>query len=374
LKIVSVVGARPQFIKAAAVSRAIRAFPGIRELLLHTGQHYDSNMSQVFFEELEIPAPDINLGVGSGPHGAQTARMIEGIESALIVHRPDAVLIYGDTNSTLAAALAAAKLHIPVAHVEAGLRSFNRAMPEETNRVLSDHCSDLLFAPTTTAVKNLRNEGFATKKIHLVGDVMYDAARFYAQKAERTSRILAQLGLSGGGYVLCTIHRAENTDDLSRILAIFKALLGLANEIRVVLPLHPRTRGIIGRHAIGSIEHRNLTVIDPVGYLDMILLEKNARMIATDSGGVQKEAYFYHIPCATLRTETEWIELVDTGWNTLIDPRSEQLAAGELIRLINVDTRAWPHPDLFGDGAAAERVCALLGAHTAFDQDLLRRR
>lgn len=366
MKIVSIVGARPQFIKAAGVSRAIRGRrPRIREVLVHTGQHYDRNMSEVFFTELEIPAPDVNLGIGSGTHGTQTARMIEGIESILVEQKPDSVLIYGDTNSTLAAALAAVKLRVPIAHVEAGLRSFNRAMPEEINRVLADHCADLLLAPTDAAIQNLRNEGIATSKIHLVGDVMYDAAKFYAQKAEVKSRILTRLGLSAGDYVLCTVHRAENTDEPGRIRAIFGALQELADEIPVVLPMHPRTQNALRRPAPGPIEHRNLMVIDPVGYLDMIMLEKNARMIATDSGGVQKEAYFYAVPCATLRTETEWVELVGAGWNTLIEPQTKEMIATELLRLLHVESKPRSHPDFYGDGTASERICALLCGEAA---------
>lgn len=360
MKIVSIVGARPQFIKAATVSRALAARPGIREILIHTGQHYDWNMSDIFFRELGISAPALNLGVGPGSHGAQTARMLTGIENALLEHRPDAVLVYGDTNSTLAAALAAVKLRLPIAHVEAGLRSFNRAMPEEINRVLTDHCADWLLAPTQTAVLNLRHEGITEAKIHLVGDVMYDAALFYAQEAEQKSRILRRLGIAAGGYVLCTIHRAENTDDGQRLRAICKALEQLADEVPVVWPIHPRTQAVAGRYGNGLRTHCSLLVIDPVGYLDMALLEKNARMIVTDSGGVQKEAYFYHVPCATLRTETEWVELVEAGWNTLIDPTSGESIAAELLRRMRTLTKPLEHPALYGDGAAARRICDVL--------------
>ena len=319
LKVVSVVGARPQFIKAAAVSRVLRATPGVREVLVHTGQHYDDNMSRVFFEELEIPEPDYHLGVGSGTHGAQTGRMLEAIEQVLLEEKPDWVLVYGDTNSTLAGALAAVKLHIPVAHVEAGLRSFNRRMPEEINRVLTDHASDLLFAPTEAAVANLRREGIPEERIHCVGDVMYDAALYYGMKAERESRILERLSLTRKGYILATVHRAENTDDHARLRAILQALSEAAQEVGVVFPVHPRTRKAMERYGLTDLV-RPLIVIDPVGYLDMVMLEKNARLIVTDSGGVQKEAFFYRVPCVTLREETEWEELVELGWNRLVPP------------------------------------------------------
>lgn len=318
MKIASVVGARPQFIKTAAVSRALRAIEGVKETLIHTGQHYDANMSSVFFEELEIPHPDYNLGIGSATHGAQTGRMLEAIEGVLLKEKPDWVLVYGDTNSTLAGALAAVKLHIPVAHVEAGLRSFNRRMPEEINRVLTDHASDLLFAPTQTAVENLQREGIPDARIKLVGDVMYDAALYYGAKAERQSRILNALKLEPKGYILATIHRAENTDDPLRLRAIFDSLAEIAHEIKVVLPLHPRTRAALVQASLYDKAAQSICLIEPVGYLDMMMLEKNARLIATDSGGVQKEAFFYHVPCVTLREETEWVELVELGWNYLI--------------------------------------------------------
>ncbi|MFM7580366.1 MAG: non-hydrolyzing UDP-N-acetylglucosamine 2-epimerase, partial [Microcystaceae cyanobacterium] len=302
MKIVTIVGARPQFIKAATVSRVLRSTPHCQEILVHTGQHYDKNLSDIFFEELEIPKPDYHLGIGSGSHGQQTGRMLEAIENVLLTEKPDGVLVYGDTNSTLAGALAAVKLHIPIAHVEAGLRSFNRQMPEEINRVLTDHSSDLLFAPTIAAVNHLKKEGIDPQKIHLVGDVMYDAALFYGKKGDRPSSVLQTLlktlKLEPQNYILATIHRAENTDRQQRLTAIFEAFQQIAKTIPVVMPLHPRTQKFLHDYQL-EILTQNLTLIDPVGYLDMVQLEKNARLIVTDSGGIQKEAYFYQVPCLT---------------------------------------------------------------------------
>jgi len=357
ITVLTVVGARPQFIKAATVSRAIRATGGIREILVHTGQHYDSNMSDVFFVELDIPVPDHHLGIGSGPHGQQTGRMLEALEAVMQTERPDWVLVYGDTNSTLAGALAAAKLHIPVAHVEAGLRSFNRRMPEEINRVVTDHLSSLLFAPTETAVRHLRNEGIPEGAIRLVGDVMYDAALFYAERAERHSIILERLNMSPGSYVLATIHRAENTDVPERLRAIFEGLCRVAHHIPVVLPLHPRTCGALERAGLLSKVKETLRVIDPVGYLDMVQLEKNARLVVTDSGGVQKEAYFYRVPCVTLRDETEWIELVETGWNRLVPPESPEAVERGVLEALD---HKGDDVCLYGDGSAAHRIVAAL--------------
>jgi len=357
-KILSVVGARPQFIKAAAVSRVLRVTRGMREVLVHTGQHYDHGMSGVFFRELGIPRPDRNLGIGSGGHGAQTGRMLEALEHAIVKEKPDWVLVYGDTNSTLAGALAAAKLKVPVAHVEAGLRSWNRAMPEEVNRVVADHVSDLLFAPTRTAVANLRREGIARDKIVETGDVMYDAALHYGRQAERASRMLKKLGLEERGFVLATVHRAENTDDPRRLTAIFSALSRLARDVAVVVPVHPRTRKALAR--TGWRPGAQLRAIDPVGYLDMVMLEKHARLIATDSGGVQKEAYFYRVPCATLRTETEWVELVDAGWNRLVPP----FAAADIYRTLRRMLASFRRPRaasaLYGAGDAARRIARAL--------------
>jgi UDP-GlcNAc3NAcA epimerase len=358
MKVLSIVGARPQFIKAAAVSRVLRRARGMREVLVHTGQHYDRNMSQVFFRELGIPRPDRNLGIGSGGHGAQTGRMLEALERAMLQERPDWVLIYGDTNSTLAGALAAAKLHARVAHVEAGLRSWNRAMPEEINRVVADHVSDLLLAPTRTAVANLRREGVAANRIVRVGDVMYDAALYYGEKAERSSGILRRLGLDGADYILATVHRAENTDSPRRLHAIVSALNRLARGIPVVVPVHPRTRQALGRRAWRPAA--GLRLIDPVGYLDMVMLEKRARLIATDSGGVQKEAYFYRVPCATLRTETEWTELVASGWNRLVPPFSGPDIYRTLHRMLTSFRRPRAAPELYGAGDAALRIARAL--------------
>jgi UDP-GlcNAc3NAcA epimerase len=358
LRILSVVGARPQFIKAAAVSRALRATRGVREVLVHTGQHYDDNMSDVFFRELEIPRPDLRLGIGSGTHGAQTGRMLEALERVIARAHPDWVLVYGDTNSTLAGALAAAKLRVPVAHVEAGLRSWNRAMPEETNRVAADHVSDLLLAPTDTAVANLLREGVPARRIRKVGDVMYDAALYYGDKAERTSRVLRKLALAARNYVLATVHRAENTDHPGRLRAVFGGLAKLARDIAVVVPVHPRTRKALARS--GWRPGAALRLIEPVGYLDMVMLEKHARLIATDSGGVQKEAFFYRVPCATLRTETEWVELVQTGWNRLVAPSSEGRVHRELRRMLASFRRPRATPALYGSGRAAERIARVL--------------
>lgn len=361
MKVLTVVGARPQFIKAAAVSRVLRATPGVREVIVHTGQHYDGNMSRVFFEELEIPEPDYHLGVGSGTHGAQTGRMLEAIEQVLLEERPDWVLVYGDTNSTLAGVLAAVKLHIPTAHVEAGLRSFNRRMPEEINRVLTDHASDLLFAPTEVAVQNLRQEGIPDERIHLVGDVMYDAALYYGAKAKRVSRILDQLGLEPKGYVLATVHRAENTDDPVRFRAIMSGLVEVAREIPVVLPLHPRTRGALEREGMFRDVRAFLHLVPPVGYLDMVMLEQNARLIATDSGGVQKEAFFYRVPCVTMRDETEWVELVESGWNYLAPPKSAAAVSRAVFARMGA---VGEEVDLYGGGEAAQRIVAVLQGDT----------
>lgn len=329
MKIVTVVGARPQFVKAAAVSRILRASVGTREILLHTGQHYDDQMSAVFFRELDIPQPDHNLGIGTGSHGGMTGRMLEAIERTLLVERPDAVLVYGDTNSTLAGALAAVKLHIPVAHIEAGLRSFNRKMPEEINRVLTDHISAILFAPTETAAANLLAEGLLRDKSFQVGDVMYNAVLYYSQRAREQSRILELLELDDQAYILATIHRAENTDDCSKLEAIVAGLAGVAKSTPVVLPLHPRTRAAASRSEKLARDLAQLRVIEPVGYLDMVRLEMGAAVIATDSGGVQKEAFFQGVPCVTLRDETEWVELVHAGWNRLCPPVSAEAISAE---------------------------------------------
>jgi UDP-GlcNAc3NAcA epimerase len=352
-KILSVVGARPQFVKASPVSRALKA-AGAQELMLHTGQHYDAGLSQVFFDELEIPPPLLNLGVGSGSHAEQTAQMLVGIEKAVLAHEPDWVLVYGDTNSTLAGALAACKLHFRVAHVEAGLRSFNRRMPEEVNRVVADALADLLFVPTQTAIDNLLREGVAKEKIHLVGDVMFDAAREFGERARLRSKILERLALTRGGYVLATIHRAENTDDPARLANLFQALAKLASERKVVLPLHPRTRKALESAGLATDA---LTLIEPVGYLDMAQLERNAAVIATDSGGVQKEAFFYRVPCVTLRDETEWVELVELGWNRVCPPTGVERIVGEIRSAVGTQGRDAPQ---LQRADAAQRIAQVL--------------
>lgn len=352
MKIVSVVGARPQFIKAAPVSRAIRA-GGHREFLLHTGQHYDYGMTDVFFEELEIPEPDVNLAVGSGSHGWQTAEILKGVEEVLTAQRPDHVLVYGDTNSTLAAALAACKLRLPLAHVEAGLRSHNRDMPEEHNRVLTDHCSDLLFCPTETAVANLRGEGIV-EGVHRVGDTMRDAVDAFSEIAGQRSSILGDLGLAPGGYLLATVHRPYNTDRPDVLSGILRAFGELGEN--VVFPVHPRTRARIDDLPAASASVGATRLIDPVGYLDMLQLERNARLILTDSGGMQKEAYFFGVPCLTLRPETEWTETVEAGWNRVVgsDPAS-------IVEAVAAAAPGAGPRDAFGDGDAAGRIVAVLG-------------
>ena len=358
MKIVSVVGARPQFIKAAVVSREIRSTAGMHEVLVHTGQHYDENMSEIFFRELEIPEADYSLGVGSGPHGAQTGRMLEAIERVLVALEPDCLIVYGDTNSTLAGALAAVKLHIPVAHVEAGLRSFNRRMPEETNRVLTDHVSDLLFTPTSAAFENLKREGISCDRLHTVGDVMYDASLYYGVKADRESHILEDLQLKPGGYVLSTIHRAENTDNSCRFRTIVEGLALVAEEIPVVVPLHPRTRDVLRRTGLDETSGL-LTIIEPVGYLDMVMLERHSRLIVTDSGGVQKEAFFHNVPCVTLRDETEWIELVELGWNRVVPPTSPSVIVEGVQAMLD---HSGEPAAVYGDGDAARKITNVIQA------------
>jgi len=326
MKILTVIGARPQFIKAAVVSRVVaeRHANGakLQEVLVHTGQHYDENMSQIFFDELGIPRPEYNLEISQSSHGRMTGRMLEKLDDLIQDEAPDWVLVYGDTNSTIAGALAAVKLHVPVAHVEAGLRSYNRRMPEEINRVLTDHAADLLFTPTDIAVENLRKEGVAQNKIRPSGDVMFDSSIYFGRKAEEASKILEQLGLEQGSYILATCHRAENTDDEGRLRAIFEGLSEAATKIPVVLPLHPRTRGRLEKLGILGSVGEKIKLVDPVGYLDMVMLEKHAALVVTDSGGVQKEAFFFKVPCVTLRDETEWVELVELGWNRLVSPTS----------------------------------------------------
>lgn len=355
-KVVTIVGARPQFIKAAAVSREILKHPGqLEEVMVHTGQHYDPNMSQVFFDELEIPAPRYNLEVSGGSHGAMTGRMLEGIERILLDEKPDWVLIYGDTNSTLAGALGAAKLHIPVAHVEAGLRSFNMHMPEEINRILADRVSSLLLCPTDVAVDNLAREG-VTQGVHNVGDVMYDVALYYRERARAGSGILKTLGLTEQAFALATCHRAENTDDPVRLEGIVSALAQIASDIPVVLPLHPRTRKLLQQFGLERYLAA-LTIVEPLPFLDMVALEQAAKVILTDSGGVQKEAFFYRVPCITMRDETEWVETVELGWNRLVGAeRVRILEAYAALAAGSADVSGVP----YGDGRAAARILALL--------------
>lgn len=355
LKVVTIVGARPQFIKAATVSRVLRSHSNITEILVHTGQHYDQNMSEVFFDELEIPEPEYDLGIGSATHGRQTGQMIEAIEQVLLAEKPDWLLVYGDTNSTLAGAIAASKLHIPIAHVEAGLRSFDNQMPEEINRILTDRISTLLFAPTTTAVNHLKNEGINDFFIYLVGDVMYDAALYYQQKAESLSNIITKLNLQPKNYILATIHRAENTDNPEILANIFNSLINLSQEVSIVVPLHPRTKKMLASIELLDTVSISLTLIEPVGYFDMILLEKNAKLIATDSGGIQKEAYFYQVPCVTLRDRTEWVELVKNGWNTLVSTQSSSNIITQIQKAL-INTVPPINKLIYGNGTAANQI------------------
>jgi len=336
----------------------LKQLPDVKHVLVHTGQHYDQNMSGLFFEELQIPSPDFNLAIGSGPHGMQTGRMLEAVERILLEEHPDCVVVYGDTNSTIAGALAASKLLLKTAHIEAGLRSFNMQMPEEINRILTDHVSSLLFAPTDNAARNLLHEGISEERICVVGDLMYDAALHFAERAADCSHILQTLGLPLQGYALATLHRAENTNsDGKRLLTILRALNDFSREMPVVFPLHPRTRGVI--NAIGSSHLLDgLHVIEPVGYLDMLTLERNARLIATDSGGVQKEAFFYHVPCVTIREETEWTELLEAGWNRLAPPHDTCTVVSGLRAALHEDPPPFSNP--YGDGQSTQKVIARL--------------
>jgi len=351
MKIVTVVGARPQFIKAWALGAAIRA-AGRREVLVHTGQHYDEALSGRFFSELGLPEPDYNLGVGSGPHGQQTGRMLEAIEPVLEAEKPDWVVVYGDTNSTLAGALAAAKLHLPVAHIEAGLRSFNRRMPEEINRILTDHVSRKLFCPSATAAGHLAAEGIH-EGVEVVGDVMQDSLLHFRALARTRSEILTRLGLTPGQYFVATLHRAELTDDPGRLRALLAALDTL--EVPVVMPLHPRTAARLAAEGAPAVFSGALRIIPPVGYLDMLRLLESCRRILTDSGGLQKEAYWLHKPCVTLRAETEWVETVASGWNILAGTEP-----GEMLAALAKPVPTL-HPDLYGDGRAAEKITRSLG-------------
>lgn len=353
-KILTVVGARPQFIKASVVSRSLSRSGVLDEILLHTGQHFDTNMSDVFFSELSLPVPRYNLGVHGGRHGNMTGQMLGAIEEVLVKEQPDAVLVYGDTNSTLAGALAAVKMHIPVAHVEAGLRSFNMHMPEEINRILTDRISTWLFTPTEAAMQHLRTEGVSPDRIIPVGDVMYDVALHFGAGVKPSGGILDRLDLASGGYILATVHRAENTDDLARLRVIVAAMEKAATKLRVVWPLHPRTRDILQRIGLlDSLLKADVHLIAPVGYLDMVQLEKYAALVVTDSGGVQKEAYFFQVPCVTMRNETEWVELVEAGWNRLSPPDDADAVTAAINDSLGMRGR---DVELYGRGDAADKI------------------
>lgn len=354
MKLLTIAGTRPQLVKVAAVSRELRK--EFNEILVNTGQHYDYNMAGIFFEQLNIPKPDYDLGVGSMSHGRQTGNMMIKIEEVIEKENPDAVIVYGDTNSTLAGALVASKLHIPVIHIEAGLRSFNKKMPEEINRVMTDHISELLFAPTDVAVENLNKENIVDG-VYQIGDVMYDAVLYNLTIAEKNYS-LKEFGLGSKEYILGTIHRAENTDSRDRMTAVINALINL--EDKVFLPLHPRTRGKLKEYKLLDkvLSANNIIISEPISYLEMLLLEKHAKAIVTDSGGVQKEAYFAKVPCFTLRDETEWVETVEAGWNRLVNPINENLA--ELIR--NFNTGIYKE-DLYGDGRAGEKITKIIKNH-----------
>lgn len=354
MKIVTVVGVRPQFIKAAVVSACLAGRRGVEERLVHTGQHYDFNMSDVFFDQLELPAPHHHLGVGSGSHSEQTAAMLVGVERVLLEEKPNLVLVYGDTNSTLAGALAAAKLGIPVAHVEAGLRSFDRTMPEEVNRLATDRLSQWFFAPTATAVANLRREGL-TEDVHLVGDVTCDALRRHRDRAMVPAE-LRELSEAAGGYAVCTVHRCQNTDDEDRFRMLWNAIDRLSSLLPVVWPVHPRTRKVLGR--LGLEGGPRLHLIGPLGYLEMLALQERARLVVTDSGGVQREAYLLGVPCITLRDRTEWVETVQTGWNVLVGTNEARLLE-EAGRFLD-GWRPSEHPALFGQGDASQRIVEVL--------------
>lgn len=357
MKILTIIGARPQFIKAATISRVVKEKEGVEEVIVHTGQHFDENMSDIFFDELNIPRPQYNLGIGGGTHGAQTGEMLIEIEKVLFEEKPNVVLVYGDTNSTLAGALAASKIHIPVVHVEAGLRSFNMKMPEEQNRILTDNISSMLFTPTYTADNNLKNEGFQPDKIMNVGDVMYDAVLFYSDLADKKSSILQEYNLESKNFILSTIHRAENTNDEVKLLKIFENLDQVSKQHTVVLPLHPRTKNALS--SIGyNLEESSIIIIPPVGYFDMVMLEKHSKLIITDSGGVQKEAYFHKVPCVTLRDETEWVELIEQGYNFLSPDLNLLKDSNSLDNIINIEISG--EDNLYGNGKAAYKIVELL--------------
>lgn len=352
MKIITIVGARPQFVKAAMVSKAIQSKANLNEVLVHTGQHYDDYMSKQFFHDLEIRTPDYNLAVGSASHPKQTSKILETLEPILTKEKPDWVIVFGDTNSTLAGALAASQMNIPIAHVEAGLRSYNRSMPEERNRVIADHLASVLFAPTLEAVNNLKREGIEGENVQLVGDVMYDAVLFYSAKSDNRMDVLRRLSLSSSNYLLATVHRAENTDNLEKLSGIFEGLIKISKIMPVVIPLHPRTRKALQNADLLEMVENNLVVISPVGYLEMVILTKNAHAVATDSGGLQKEAYFFQKLCLTLREETEWVELIELGVNTLVGSDSTMIfnafnSPGQEIQV---------KQGIYGDGDSAAKI------------------
>lgn len=356
-KIVTVIGARPQFVKAAIVSEAIRSSGRLKEVMVHTGQHFDGNMSGVFFDELGMSPPDYNLQIGGGSHGMMMGRMLISIEDVLLSEKPDAVLVYGDTNSTLAGALAAVKLHVPIAHVESGLRSFNLDMPEEVNRIMTDRVSRWLFTPTVQGARNLKREGFPDRQIFLVGDVMYDAAIRFGSNGAAGEALLELIGVRSRGYLLVTVHRAENTDDHDRLSAVVDAVIKVAGRIPVLWPLHPRTKALLQKNPRAGELARQVRLVDPMGYLSMVQLEKHAAVIATDSGGVQKEAFFHRIPCVTLRDETEWTELVESGWNRLVPVKHpDQVAASILEAIGSRGLDVSP----YGNGDAAKKIVFVL--------------
>ena len=350
-KIVTIVGARPQFIKAAPVSRELKN-PDLllKEVMIHTGQHFDANMSDVFFNDLDIPTPDYNLSVSGGSHGHMTARMLMGIEDILTSEKPDWVLVYGDTNSTLAGSLAASKLHIPIIHIEAGLRSFNNKMPEEINRIVSDRIASIHFCTSDLAVENLRHEGI-TENVYNTGDVMYDTALFYSADAHKNVILLETLEIEKDNFILVTCHRAENTDNRQKLENILSALHLISNDINVVFPLHPRTRKLIDEY---NLSHylSSLKIISPLPYVDMIVLEKNAKAIITDSGGVQKEAYFFKTPCITIREETEWLETLEGNANIVVGTNKEKI----IDRIKGDHSISWPFENLYGDGKASRKI------------------
>lgn len=358
MKILTVIGARPQFIKAAVLSRLLQQMSDVNELIVHTGQHYDERMSDIFFEELQIPKPHHHLNVGSASHGEQIGSMMRGLDQVIAQESPDVMLVYGDTTSTLAGALTAMRQRLPLAHVEAGLRSFDRSMPEEHNRVATDHLSRWLFAPTPTAVENLKKEGIEEGVYH-VGDVMYDALRHYSQMdADQVPHTLETLGLKGKQYALCTLHRAGNTDDQEKFRNVWRCISMVSDRFPVILPLHPRTRHVLEQFHIPTF--RNVHLVPPVGYREMLQLERGASLIVTDSGGVQKEAYMMGVPCITMRENTEWVETVDAGWNRLVGDSEEKMM--EALRAVLLSEKASDRPNLYGNGQAGNEIIDVLRA------------